>query len=232
MFSASLCFGAVIYVKSTGNDGNNGFSWVQAKQHVQAGIGAASSGGEVWVASGTYVERITLKEGVVLLGGFSGSGDERDPQAWETILNGNRRGSVVSAPAGLTNATVIDGFTITNGSGSYSNRYGGGVYCANSAPTIVNNIIINNTAALYGGGIISSPALSIPTRLLFVATSDAKVYALDVNAIDADRIVWQYDIRTLDGRPDAYIKSSPAIVRGALYVVVEDGTKRYLYCFK
>ena len=45
MFSASLCFGAVTYVKSTGNDGNNGSSWAQAKQHVQAGIGAASSGG-------------------------------------------------------------------------------------------------------------------------------------------------------------------------------------------
>jgi hypothetical protein len=62
-----------------------------------------------------------------------------------------------------TTASVLDGFTITNGYGPEESLVdpgeppvqwsaGGGIFCDNASPTIINNVIANNTA-LYGAGI-------------------------------------------------------------------------------
>src|SRR5207253_201489 len=64
---------ATVYVSKAGNDANDGLSWQTAKLTVQAGISASTSGDQVWVAAGTYVERIQLRNAVALYGGFSGS---------------------------------------------------------------------------------------------------------------------------------------------------------------
>jgi len=184
LFVFSICLSvpalsAIIYVRSTGDDSNDGSSWTLAKKTVQYGLNAAGSGGEVWVALGTYPECITLVNGVALYGGFPADGG-----AWETrnvigsptILDGGESGSVVTVPSAATAATIIDGFTIRNGQADE----GGGIYCVSSSPTIsnnkitanvatwgggirtyncsatiVNNIIVNNSAATEGGGIYS-----------------------------------------------------------------------------
>jgi len=54
---------------------------------------------------------------------------------------------------------LIQGFTITNGKahGSFGDN-GGGIYSSNSSPNIKNNIIKNNSAELYGGGIYCTGA--------------------------------------------------------------------------
>ncbi len=153
---------SVIHVATTGNDANDGSTWALAKQTVQAALDAAPSGGQVWVAAGTYVERITLKDGVALYGGFAGNETtltQRDWSSHETILDGNRGGSVVTAPFGATATTRIDGFTIRNGTGTLAGafyRYGGGIHCDNSSPVIVHNRITANTASYGGGGIFCS----------------------------------------------------------------------------
>ncbi len=126
----------------------DGYSWETAFHSVQEGIDAAYYGEEVWVARGTYVERITLKDGVAVYGGFAGweyGLHERDWTANETVLDGNAQGSVVTCPYGAGTNTRIDGFTIRNGSN-------GGVFCSGSA-TIANNLITRNEAGNYGGGI-------------------------------------------------------------------------------
>ena len=170
---------ATIYVKTDGLDTNDGSSWELAKKTVQAGIDAAVSGDEVWVAQGTYVERITLKEGMKLYGGYSGVGTTRDIAAYVTTIEDNQGWSVVTSPSGATTATVIDGFTIRNGysgiccensSPTIANNtitensayYGGGIYCYYSSPTITNNTITENSAS-HGGGIYcenSSPTIT------------------------------------------------------------------------
>ncbi len=150
----------VIRVAPTGDDANDGLSWATAKRTVQGGLNAAVSGDEVWVAAGTYVERITLKAGVALYGGFAGSEAglaERNWAANVTVLDGNQGGSVVTSPWGATASTRIDGFTIRNGIGAVSGsyRFGGGIYSVGGSPTIANNTITGNTAS-YGGGIYCS----------------------------------------------------------------------------
>ncbi len=59
-------FAATIHVSKSGSDTNSGTSWAAAKLTVRAGLNAAASGDQVWVAAGTYVDWITLKDGVEL----------------------------------------------------------------------------------------------------------------------------------------------------------------------
>ena len=93
-----------------------------AKRSAQAGIDAASvQGGEVWVAAGTYYERITLTPYAHAYGGFAGTEAVRTDRDWTahpTIIDGeNTRRGVL----GANNAT-LDGFTIRNGYGFCSAR--------------------------------------------------------------------------------------------------------------
>lgn len=109
--------GCVIYVRPDGNNNNSGLSWTDAKATMQAGIDAADSGMEVWVAAGTYEENIELADGVAVYGGFSGSECCREQRNWSTnvtTIDGGGIGSVVTANLGVTSSARIDGFTITN----------------------------------------------------------------------------------------------------------------------
>jgi predicted outer membrane repeat protein len=153
----------IIRVSPTGDDANDGSSWAAAKQTVQAAIDvAAVTGGEVWVAAGTYMENIDLK--VSIYGGFAGHEtdvSERDWQVNETVLDGNQANSVVIATPTVDPAVCIDGFTLRNGSGQPGEaRYGGGIYCRVASPTIANNKIVGNSATGvsvgYGGAIYCS----------------------------------------------------------------------------
>src|ERR1051326_5923967 len=71
LFTLSAAGAKVIYVKTTGLDTNSGLSWALAKATVPAAMTTARAGDEVWVAAGTYVQRVTVKAGVSLYGGFA-----------------------------------------------------------------------------------------------------------------------------------------------------------------
>ncbi len=158
---------SVIYVNCQSASDGPGNDWDHAFQTVTEGLANAVSGGEVWVAEGTYAESIILPSGVGVYGGFAGTETARSQRDWNantTVLDGNQAGTVVTAPSGATQATCIDGFTIRNGSGTYSSAYGymgGGIECLSSSPTISNNTITGNN---NGGGVYcfwsSSPAIT------------------------------------------------------------------------
>lgn len=158
---------ATIHVTPEGNNHNDGLTWDTAKQTIQAGIDAAASAapGEVWVARGTYTERITLADGVAVYGGFRGDEADRgqlklDPNT--TVIDGAAGGSVVTSPAGLTSSTVLSNLTVRNGTGLRglaSDRYGGGILIDRSSPRIQGCVITANSAAgssSQGGGIYIS----------------------------------------------------------------------------
>lgn len=85
------------YVAKTG-DGSDGSSWPEAYNKLQDALNVASSGDEIWVATGVYTpgtiltDSFKLVPGVKMYGGFFGSEtslNERDWVANPTILSGD-----------------------------------------------------------------------------------------------------------------------------------------------
>ena len=103
---------------------------------IQAAINNASAGEIILVASGTYSENISLKDGVTLLG------EDRDT----TIIDGGWGDAAVSSSSCGAD-TVIDGFTITKGGGMMA----GGMYNYNSSVTVRNCSFTANRADKGGG---------------------------------------------------------------------------------
>jgi parallel beta-helix repeat protein len=188
LLSNAAC-GAVYRVRAgaTGTP-HDGSTWDTAFTTVQAGINAASLNDEVWVAQGAYLERVTTKDGVALRGGYSGAGASPDARDWSlnvTIIDANFTGSVITVPANSWTGTIIDGFTIRNGTGTAplgSSVYGGGVYCGtNSSPGIFNCIFSNNQASpanypVGRGGAIYCDSASQPDIANNTFTGNSALY--------------------------------------------------------
>ncbi len=159
---------AVIFtdVASVGDENGNG--WDNAID-LQGAITRAQDGDEIWVRKGTYKPdasdrsvSFVLKNGVKILGGFSGTETseeqgKRDPEVNITILSGDigtaddssdNSTHVVSASS-VDNTAVLDGFTITGGNAGSSS--GGGMYSGASSPTVKDCVFTEN-AATEGAG--------------------------------------------------------------------------------
>jgi hypothetical protein len=161
-------FAAVIHVDQNrpGGGGGDGTSWADAFKTVTGALDVAGAGDEIWIARGTYLERITLKAGVKLYGGFDATEtllSARDWTANRSILDGEAAGTVVSVEPGADDETRIDGLVIRNGRGGL----GGGVQVIDGSPVIANNWIVRNVATNTGGGIYlaTSAALVISNRI-------------------------------------------------------------------
>jgi predicted outer membrane repeat protein len=164
-----------LYVRQAATGNNNGSSWVHAFSDLQAALSQSKSGDEIWVAKGTYYtgplasSYFTLKEGVKMYGGFSGSEEtlgERNidniRSLNETILDGSQGTvsyHVVYNTAALSNATVLDGFSIQGGKAAINSTgasyYGGGIYNTNGA-AVFRQLWIKNNVAAYGAGLYHS----------------------------------------------------------------------------
>jgi len=115
---------------------------------IQDAIDIASKGDMVLVAPGTYYERIDFKGKMIKVKSSGGP--------FVTVLDGEQLGSVVTFKSIESVLSTLDGFTITNGSGTKDFEgliSGGGIYCKSSSPTLMNNIIENNHVPGSGGGL-------------------------------------------------------------------------------
>ena len=110
---------------------------------IQEGLDYALQGDTVWVAPGTYYERIVWpdRDSITLMGAYG-------PDS--TVVDGAEGGSVVRIVMGLDSTTVIQGLTIRGGKA----EEGGGIHCIGSSPVIRGNVIAGNRAR-DGGGIYS-----------------------------------------------------------------------------
>ena len=135
---------ADFYVSPTGNDTNDGQSWLTAKRTIQEGVNVASHiyGASVWVTNGVYKEsnEISITNSIAIQ---SINGPE------VTIVDGGG----VHRCFNLGNfECYLNGFSITNGNDS-SNDGGGGVYCSNHSITpVVSNCVFSDNSATAGGG--------------------------------------------------------------------------------
>ncbi len=137
---------------------------------IQAGINAAVTGDTVLVADSTYYENIDFKgRHITVASQFIL--DQDTTHINSTIIDGRQPanpelGSVVTFSGGEDTTSVICGFTITGGTGSFvvpaNNVWaGGGILCSNAGARICHNKIINNVVQspieAEGGGISQGP---------------------------------------------------------------------------
>lgn len=166
--------GTVLYVRQ-GADGN-GSSWNNALSSIGAALSKANEPNspveEIWVAGGEYTERLTMVEGVNVLGGFADTGNPNNEldgtnrdisnskNGFMTIINGNGgRVLTQSSDFSAQKSTTWEGFIIQGG--STSGREGGAGVLLRNNGVIKNCLVRNNEYSmtssdgqnLGGGGI-------------------------------------------------------------------------------
>ena len=160
---------------------------------VQDAIDAAFPLDEIVVRPDTYFENIDFQGKPITIR----SEDPDNPSVVaSTIIDGSQSGSVVIFQTGEDADSVLEGFTITNGSATN----GGGLYCSFSSPIIRKNIISGNSATSYGGGIYctySSPEITQNTLSGNSATYGGAIYCtisspdISYNTISANSAISQ-----------------------------------------
>ena len=146
---------------------------------IQDAIDAAWDEDTVLVAPGTYYENINfLGKAIIVASHFIYDYNPATIEA--TIIDGSYpynpdSASVVRFVSGEGSNSILEGFTITGGTGTSQlgpgrpEHQGGGIFCSYSSPTIINNLIIGNyipdhgSDFDWGGGIgclVSSPTIA------------------------------------------------------------------------
>ena len=134
-------------------------TWVPLDyQTIQEAVDASYTGMNIVILPGTYYENIQVNDKYPIISSFY-SIFRNEEYIEETILKGNQNGSVISYKNCDANTTSIIGLTIENGTGSYtdvtgSGLYyysGGGILCENSNLNIEHVIIQQNNTGCGGG---------------------------------------------------------------------------------
>ena len=135
---------------------------------IHAGIDAAVDGDVVLVSPGTYIENVNFAGKAISVRSETG--------AENTIINGDQNGSVVKFDSGETEESVLDGFTIRNGTGTYlefppglAYLFGGGILCYNSSSPTIRNCSITDNSGTGGGGVafLDSSSANINSCTIF-----------------------------------------------------------------
>lgn len=156
IFYCLTLIGIVPAIAATLEVGISGYTY----KSIQSAIDATKNGDTVLVHDGTYVENINFNGKEITV--RSENGTET------TIIDGSNPvdlnyASVVIFASGETRNSIIDGFTLTKGSGTNTGSgffYGGGVFCDNPS-FLINNCKIIDNSAREGGGIFSLGSISI-----------------------------------------------------------------------
>lgn len=140
---------------------------------IQAAVYAADNGDVIEVPPGTYHEHITFLGKEITLKSQSGNPDDTiidgrfiDMLSSSTVALTSFKGSIVTC---ANQGPTIDGFTLTNGMGTYRSgyRYGGGMYNAESGPTVSNCTFALNSVTGDGGGMYNKPGSPTVTNCTF-----------------------------------------------------------------
>ncbi|MGA1869875.1 MAG: right-handed parallel beta-helix repeat-containing protein [bacterium] len=178
---------------------------------VQAAIDAAVNGDKVIVNNGIYTENIDFKGKAITVQSVNGPA--------VSIIDGTAKDRVIGFNNDESADSVLDGFTLQNGSSSY--YQGGGIYCSHSLPTITNCIITGNTAR-YGGGIsCTSQASPTITNCIIIgnkADDGGGIYCEDSSMpIITNCIIYGNNAKENGGGIYCQESSSPYIVNSILW---------------
>jgi hypothetical protein len=179
-------------------------------------------GDQIEVAPGTYPEAVNFNGKMVRL--YSSGGP-----AVTTIDANGLDSSVVTCDSGEGPDTILEGFTITGGSGTtvgavkqgggmYNldssptvtdcnftansvNRDGGGMYNENSSPTVTNCTFVGNFAGNGGGGMYSSGGSPTVTDCTFSSNSvnQAGGGMFNISSVSVTRCTFTDNTASVDG---------------------------------
>jgi parallel beta-helix repeat protein len=168
---------------------------------IQQAIDMAEDGQTVLVAAGTYKENIDFLGKAITVTSRAG--------ATETVIDGGRAGSVVAFQNGEDDSSILNGFLITNGN---TNR-GGGIWCYQSSPLIMNNVLFNNQANTGGAMecvINASPTVLNNTIVANSAVKGGGIYIDQSSPHIANTIFWNNIAAT---GPEIHVESgSPTVI--------------------
>ena len=156
--TATLCASAANHYVSqkAGNDSNDGLSWATAKATISKGFSACADGDTLFVAAGTYNERVTITTGhfVSIMGGYDAATGMRDPEVFETIMDGTDLGKIlIKSEKEPTVPLIFDGLILQNA--EYSSSSSASYMRGNMT---LNNCIIRNCHSQSSGGAIYAEA--------------------------------------------------------------------------
>jgi hypothetical protein len=155
---------ATLHVDASVATSGDGSSWSNAFKSLYEAMVAAhqcTNVSKILVAQGTYQPPVKSSYNMVphvkIYGGFPVGGApfaQRDPNTYATIIKGNGNRVIFNYADGLDTTTLLDGFTITGGTGSVTeyNGYGTGILNVHTSPTINNCIFSGNTTLSKNGG--------------------------------------------------------------------------------
>lgn len=163
LMSGLLARGSTLYVNLNSQNPTPPFSdWSIAATNIQDAIDASSDGDQIWVTNGVYqtggrvmseatTNRVALYKSVTVQ-------SVNGPFLTTIQGRGAVNGPTAVRCAWLTNNAMLIGFTLTQGATGNSGsstllETGGAAWCASSNATIMNCIIVSNTAAYNGGGV-------------------------------------------------------------------------------
>jgi predicted outer membrane repeat protein len=137
----------------------------------------ALPGDTVFVAQGHYDGHLVLRQGVVLTGSWDDDFQRQAVEETPSIIDGHGHHSVIRCGFREDSTTVLDGFVITGGEGSF----GAGIACRNGSSPVLRNLIIHSNSAKYGGAIACHAASPIIRNVLIAgnkAETGAGIYCV------------------------------------------------------
>ena len=140
---------------------------------IQDAIDASSDDDVINIAAGTYNEYIlnTAGKAITIQGTLNSDG------SLVTTIDAQQGGSVFVINSGEGSGTMIKDLVITGGTPTTASKYGGGIYCTNSSPTITGCTISDNTAdgaaGSPAGGTAAPPSSTVRSRTTRPASSAA-----------------------------------------------------------
>ena len=149
--AAVLCASASNrYVSPTGADGD-GKSWANAVHTIAQAIWHVGAGDTMFIAEGVYNESISAQSGATYLGGYNAETGERDPELYESVLDGTGTSTycIVKYDNDPEQLIVIDGLVMQNA--NHAKWAGGAVFLRGNM--ILSNCVIRNCVGPVAGGI-------------------------------------------------------------------------------
>ena len=164
--------GNIYYVDGVnGNDANGGTGWNDAFATIGKALSVAGDYDLVLVADATYNETdLNFNGKKVYLKGV-----DHNTSGAQPVIDCQGKGRAFYFGSGETGNSVIDNFTIKNGSADY----GGAINCRRGSPTLTNCTFNGNSSDWDGGAIrCHDPSSPTVTNCTFISNSASGTYAV------------------------------------------------------